>query len=380
VVGWKSGFRALKDRYFRHNRKDIFRYVVFAHALGLASPPPATPATPRSTSGIADLPGGDALITLGLWRSDNIGDDQVGSVEQQAGTLIHELGHTLGLRHAGIKNTPGCQPNYQCSMNYLFQARGLLRADGTKTVVDFSRKALPSLTEGSLLEANGIGNDLYRARWYAPPGPVDKHLAQLGAKFATRHCDGSPVGPGEPPFVKVESSGVGGFIDWNNDGFLTPNSIASDINFSGALEAAYAGTDDWSAVDLQQVGARRNARGLSGDIASGDIASGDIASGDIASGDIASGDIASGDIAQRDRGSTRYRLRYVQRNGGCAEGFRGDDNQAGHRAELDSAQYRPGQGVSCVSRCWRDYRHERACLDQDFDWPWGQHSSCNNLH
>lgn len=52
-----------------------------------------------------------------------------------------------------------------------------------------------------------------------------------------------------------------------------------DVNFSGATETTLTGFNDWLALDLQQIGARRNARGLSGDIASGDIASGDIASG-----------------------------------------------------------------------------------------------------
>jgi hypothetical protein len=100
---------------------------------------------------------------------------------------------------------------------------------------------------------------------------------------------------------------MSGYLDWNNDGVFTPGFLSLDANFNGEIDPAYVGSDDWSRLDLQQIGARRNAGGLSadisredlavGDIASGDIASGDIASGDIASGDIASGDIASGDIA-----------------------------------------------------------------------------------
>lgn len=299
VVGWKTGFRALKDQYFRHNRKDIFRYVVFAHALGLPNIPPGNPAIPRTTSGIADLPGGDFLVTFGLWRSDVADDDQTGSVQQQAGTLMHELGHTLYLRHGGFENTPGCKPNYQSVMNYLFQIRGLTKASG-ETVVDYSRAALAGLNETALLESAGLGNTLYRARWYAPPGYLDRYLSSFGSRFATRHCDGSPLSPLDSQMVKVDSLAVGGFIDWNNDGIQSAVTAPLDVNFSGASEAVLTGSDDWLALDLRHVGARRNARGLSGDIASGDIASGDIASGDIASGDIASGDIASGDIASGD--------------------------------------------------------------------------------
>jgi hypothetical protein len=303
VVGWKSGLRALKDRHFDSNRKDIFRYVVFAHALGL----PTVPATnaPRSTSGIADINGGDALIAFGLWRSDLKEDDQTGSVEQQAGTLMHELGHTFGLRHAGLKNTPGCQPNYQSSMNYLFQVN-LLSKDGVTKVVDYSRAALPQLNESSLSESQGLGPATYLARWYAPPQSViEKHLARLGVQFVTRHCDGSPLASTEPRLIKKQAASLIGYLDWNNDGVQTPGHLQLDVNFNGIADSPYVGTDDWSTIDLRQVGARRNAGGLSGnisrdDLAEGDIASGDIASGDIASGDIASGDIASGDIASGD--------------------------------------------------------------------------------
>ncbi len=37
------------------------------------------------------------MVTLGLWRSDIPAVDQVGTVLEQAGTLMHELGHNLDL-------------------------------------------------------------------------------------------------------------------------------------------------------------------------------------------------------------------------------------------------------------------------------------------
>src|SRR4029079_15775971 len=73
---------------------------------------------PRSSSGVADLPGGDALITLGAW------DGNTASVFVQAATLMHELGHTFWRTHGGAATAApetNCKPNYLSVMSYLFQ-------------------------------------------------------------------------------------------------------------------------------------------------------------------------------------------------------------------------------------------------------------------
>jgi hypothetical protein len=91
---------------------------------------------PTSASGIADLPGGTLLVTLGLW------EEFVGRPFTRAGTTFHELGHNLELWHGGGSPTfgnkglgiatyiePNCKPNYQSVMNYLFQVGGLRTAN-----------------------------------------------------------------------------------------------------------------------------------------------------------------------------------------------------------------------------------------------------------
>ena len=50
---------------------------------------------PTGTSGVADLPGFNSMITLGL--SKNF----LGTEYFQASTTLHELGHTMGLWHGG---------------------------------------------------------------------------------------------------------------------------------------------------------------------------------------------------------------------------------------------------------------------------------------
>ena len=110
-----------------------------------------------SGSGLSDVGGNGTLVTLGKWGAD-------ATVSAKAGTLMHELGHTLGLAiHGGsyydhLPVPPGqipdyrptieanCKSNYQSVMNYMFQTRLL----GTG-VVDFSSQHLSTLDETKLL-------------------------------------------------------------------------------------------------------------------------------------------------------------------------------------------------------------------------------------
>jgi hypothetical protein len=257
-----------------------------------------------SMSGIGDLPGGDLITTLGLWRADDAAgcqpdpsvalnanqtycNDQVGSALVQAGTFIHETGHTLMLPHAGYypSSSPGgvttfgenCKPNHVSSMSYLFQIRGIPGGN-----VDYSGQTLPPLDESNLTEANGLGLDIntqqpsqYGTRWYAPLGFIDKILQNsVGGRIATRHCDGSPTAPGEQMVRMTGTTAVNGQVaplDWNNNGVFTDVIHNQDINFNGATNTNMLGFNDWAVVDLRHTGARRNVGGFSTDVGSNDV-------------------------------------------------------------------------------------------------------------
>jgi hypothetical protein len=87
-----------------------------------------------SISGYSDLGGQDTAVTLGLWETAP-NQDMSKRANVIAGTLFHEIGHTLGLTHGGrYYDTPGsyvptyeanCKPNFQSIMNYLFQLDGV---------------------------------------------------------------------------------------------------------------------------------------------------------------------------------------------------------------------------------------------------------------
>ncbi len=279
---------------------------------------------PLSTSGRSDGGGGDTAMTFGLWLADNAlgcqadpsvtlapGQtyciNEVGTATEQGGTLLHELGHTLFLAHGGTffpneagvvtsgpsagqyLNSPpvvpsyglNCDPGFLSSMNYLFQVRGFPDNGG----IDYSGQTLPDLLETMLNEQNGIGSDRFTGqlaahftRWYAPPNALDTMLQNTptpgaGGRFATHHCDGSPILDGAQ-MVRLDGSTFSAPIDWNNDNTIESGTISpQDINFndnsfnspSGSnVDSPFVGFNDWINIDLRQVSSRANTFAFSG--------------------------------------------------------------------------------------------------------------------
>src|SRR6185369_17248935 len=89
LVFWKQGLAHAKHKYADPNRDKFFHYVLFGHSLVVVDQSGQPSAS--TNSGRADLLGRDVAVTLGKWKT------RTKIVE--AGTLMHELGHNLGLYH-----------------------------------------------------------------------------------------------------------------------------------------------------------------------------------------------------------------------------------------------------------------------------------------
>lgn len=117
-------FDKVKDKNFEDARKDAFHYTLYTGQYGSTT-----------SSGISrGLPGGDLIVAEAYQFS----------LQQEAGTLMHEFGHNLGLTHAAkSESTPRFQPGYISIMNYCFQFPGVNDTDtaGTINGLDFSRGA-----------------------------------------------------------------------------------------------------------------------------------------------------------------------------------------------------------------------------------------------
>jgi uncharacterized repeat protein (TIGR01451 family) len=225
-------FADLKNNFFDSQREPIFHYSIFGHQTNYRT------ATDDCTSGEASgIPGHDFMVTLGgspvgiptftCWGAD-AGSLSVGSRSEQAGTFMHELGHSLDLQHGGDESytQDHPKPNYLSVMSYAFQMCNVPPSPNGQLPgsCDYSRIELLSpgvpLAEDDLDECVGIGGGLGFG-----PDDWDKDTLLEGVT----NCQ-----PPNDDNVEADINGDGiktlltGFDDWSNLDYRTGLSGAGD--------------------------------------------------------------------------------------------------------------------------------------------------------
>jgi len=148
----------------------------------------------------------------------------IGTRAQQAGTLMHEFGHTLGLQHGGGDGVND-KPNYLGVMNYTFQPCSVTVAPSVLPGgCDYSRINLPKLEEvlppgldecvglGAVLKLGGVDWDNAGGITGATCGPpTDNVSANVNGDFTDTNGN-DQRDPGEPSVLGT----LTGYDDWSN--------------------------------------------------------------------------------------------------------------------------------------------------------------------
>lgn len=203
-----------------------FRYALFAYRFSEA---------PDSSGLALGIGGATMTVTLGHW-------DDAGVITNGGGiarcltadgcrrlldesTLMHELGHLLGLRHGG-RDHVRYKPNYLSVMNYMYQFPGRVPS----RPLDYSRYALPSLDESALVDADGVlaGVDAVTR------GDIVARWPRIGWFLGTG-----------PASCSLRSADTAGAVDW--DGSLVTLSASTVLHSRECQGAAstLASTKDW---------------------------------------------------------------------------------------------------------------------------------------
>lgn len=221
-----ASFYDYKSAHFDLRRRLVFHYALFASSQNLDGS--------AGSSGVAELLGNDIIVTLGGYR---LGSGSAASqnmlINLQAGTLMHEFGHNLGLRHGGFEDA-NYKPNHTSVMNYMYQFAGL------------------SATPNSAYAAE---------RYYLANGLKGKTYCNLtenspcSDSFIIGYSDGGGADLNENSLSEAANIGhgaaAGAYADWDNNGAFTSAAVARNLNpQDGSAKGVLKDYNEWANLTL----------------------------------------------------------------------------------------------------------------------------------
>lgn len=216
-----ASFQIYKNANFDVRRRLVFHYALFANSLntdGRAGP-----------SGIAEMVGNDLIVSLGGYDFNTATDSARNIlINLQAGTLMHEFGHNLGLRHGGDEDV-NYKPNHYSVMNYMYQFAGLSSTPDSVHAAEryYLANGLKRMTFCGLTE-NSPCTDAYRMDY------SDGRSAAIDERALSEAAN---IGRG---------SSSGAYADWDNNNALTEAVFARNINpLDGYSKGVLRDHDEW---------------------------------------------------------------------------------------------------------------------------------------
>ena len=209
---------------------DLRRRTIF-HYLLLGNSQLATGA--GGSSGLAEFIGNDFIVTMGNWGFTTASGTPLNKlINMQASTIMHELGHNLGLNHGGNEVT-NYKPNYWSIMNYMYQLNGL----------DPEPKASTAYQRWKKEKVDGIPTVCNLAG--SPCG--DKSL------FVMSYSDGTSGPLNEASLLESNNIGrgsnAGAYADWDLSGSMNASALSRNLN-GDLVNSVLNDYDDWGHLVL----------------------------------------------------------------------------------------------------------------------------------
>jgi hypothetical protein len=265
--GSQGNFFDLRNKYFSPKFPDQ-HYVIFAHS---SADPGGLTGCVVGPTGAADLPGLNFVVSLGAEQSQ-LPDDFFSLMT--SGTMMHELGHNLGLNHGGGLGATGDElnykPNFLSIMNYAHQFSGIVQANIVSSTTVSSCNVDSDCGPGQSCISYASGSNYSRkscrrldySTQVLPvggntPGILDESDLDETAGLDSGNPDLALFSTCETsPFWTVFASN--GPVDWDGDGVASNRHLAENIDFAWFLSLnstddcttplpllRLVGSDDW---------------------------------------------------------------------------------------------------------------------------------------
>lgn len=224
----------LKAQYLPLARRQFFYYCIFGNKQ-----------SNEGSTGLGECPGNDFLLSLGIVNFTSTSYTQLQRdnylINEQASTLMHELGHNLGLKHGGGEDL-NYKPNYVSIMNYLYSSWGL-----------------PSLTNSM------VGDRYYHMKWsregyssasiwkqYFPNSSLSMHNNAWSSDFVMDYSNGTLGSLDENSLSESFGLGNGSLpVDWDGNGSMSSTGLALNINPDyDSVRTQLSDYNDWANINI----------------------------------------------------------------------------------------------------------------------------------